>query len=116
MQAIIFPYDVMIIRHKERLENALRKISELRQNTMFADDFHNLTKLKEVENMMFCAELFLRASLMREESRKDYYREDFPNVDNKNWLKWILVKKNKETNQPEFFNEPIIWEDPSRIK
>ncbi|MFX1296423.1 MAG: FAD-binding protein, partial [Promethearchaeota archaeon] len=116
MQAIIFPYDVMIIRHKERLENALRKISKLRQDTMLADDFHNLTKLKEVENMLLCAELFLKASIMRKESRKDYYRQDYPNVDNKNWLKWILVKKNKEKNQSDFYTEPLIWEDPSIIK
>jgi succinate dehydrogenase/fumarate reductase flavoprotein subunit len=32
------------------------------------------------------------ASLMRTESRGFDYREDYPEMDNRNWLKWIIVK------------------------
>ena len=29
---------------------------------------------------------------MRTESRGTFYREDYPERDDKNWLKWIIVK------------------------
>ncbi|MHA1273610.1 MAG: hypothetical protein ACTSQP_15650 [Promethearchaeota archaeon] len=110
MQKIIFPYDVMIIKHEKRLQNALNKILQLKREKaekMAAHDYHSLIKLKEVENMLFCAELFLKASIMRKESRKDHYREDYPYRDDENWLKWINVRKNSDTGEPEFFTEPI---------
>ena len=35
---------------------------------------------------------------MRTESRGTHYRTDFPYRDDKNWLAWILIKKDKEGN------------------
>ena len=58
-----------------------------------AGDAHYLMKLIEVQAMMFTAELFLRASLMRTESRAGHYREDYPDHDDKNWLKWIIISQ-----------------------
>ena len=44
--------------------------------------------------MVLSAEMTLRASLMRKESRENiFYREDYPNPDNANWLKWIVVER-----------------------
>ena len=43
--------------------------------------------------MTLIAELMLRASLMRTESRGSHYREDYPNRDDRNWLKWIVISQ-----------------------
>lgn len=41
--------------------------------------------------MVLCAEMFDRASLLRKESRGWFQREDYPDVDNRDWLKWIML-------------------------
>ncbi len=46
----------------------------------------------EIENMVTVLELSARAALERTESRGVHYREDYPNVDNDNWLKEIVLK------------------------
>jgi len=40
--------------------------------------------------MTLCAEVFLRFALFREESRGSNIREDYPETDNINWLKWSV--------------------------
>ncbi|MBU1672688.1 MAG: hypothetical protein KKF41_09685 [Actinobacteria bacterium] len=60
---------------------------------LFAADPHELVKADETANMVLAAEMFLRSSLERTESRGDHYREDFPDTDNDRWLKWINARK-----------------------
>jgi succinate dehydrogenase/fumarate reductase flavoprotein subunit len=43
--------------------------------------------------MALCAEMFYRASLDRKESRGWFVREDYPERDNANWLKWIILEE-----------------------
>jgi succinate dehydrogenase / fumarate reductase flavoprotein subunit len=45
----------------------------------------------DVFNMVQLAESIIRPALMREESRGAHYREDYPQSDNKNWLKHISL-------------------------
>jgi len=52
-----------------------------------------LTEALEATVQVDIAEMIIRAALMREESRKSHYRTDFPRLDNKNWLKNIIIKK-----------------------
>lgn len=43
--------------------------------------------------MIICAEMKLKASLMRTESRCSHYRLDYPEMDNENWQAWINIFK-----------------------
>jgi succinate dehydrogenase/fumarate reductase flavoprotein subunit len=106
LQDITAPMKYNLRRSKERLEEALDKLDGLKAKlpTLQAKDLHYLSKCHEVQSMALCAELTFRAALMRAESRGFHFREDFPERDDKNWLKWIIVKqdggKMKLSTQP----------------
>jgi succinate dehydrogenase/fumarate reductase flavoprotein subunit len=70
-----------------------------------AKDFHYLSKCHEVKSMTICAELTFKAALTRTESRGFHYREDYPEPDDKNWLKWIILKK--EGDDIQISTQPI---------
>jgi succinate dehydrogenase/fumarate reductase flavoprotein subunit len=94
VKEIIAPVETSVYMHEDRLNNALKKLEKVKAKIplMQADDFHNLLSCHEAEAMVLCAEMFFRASLLRKESRGWFLREDYPEMDNKNWLKWITVK------------------------
>jgi succinate dehydrogenase / fumarate reductase flavoprotein subunit len=95
LQEITAPIKYSLRRSKDRLNEALAVIENLRKQLpeLQAGDFHYLSKCHEVKSMVLCAELTCRAALMREESRGSHFREDFPQRDDKNWLKWIILKQ-----------------------
>ncbi len=107
IQEIIFPYDVCILKSEETLGRALSKLEKLKVEVlpqMTAADAHHLLKLREVRGIAFITELYLRASLMRQETRAGHYREDYPDRDN-NWLKWIVIRQEK--GKIKFRTEPV---------
>jgi succinate dehydrogenase/fumarate reductase flavoprotein subunit len=97
LQNIMFPYFVMYVKEKSRMELALSQIMYLQEKyapELKADSAHGLRLAHETRNMLLNAEMKLRAGLAREESRGTHYREDFPYRDDANWLSWVkLVKK-----------------------
>jgi succinate dehydrogenase / fumarate reductase flavoprotein subunit len=106
IQDVTAPMKYNLRRSKERLEEALAKLDRLEEKlpALQAKDLHYLSKCHEVKSMALCAELTFRAALMRSESRGFHFREDFPERDDKNWLKWIILKqdegKMKLSSQP----------------
>ena len=107
IQEIIVPIKYNLRRSKDRLEEALSKLEALKQKlpTLFAKDGHALFQCHEAKAMALCAEMTYRAALMREESRGWHYREDYPKRDDKNWLKWIIVKQ--EGDKMVLSTEPV---------
>jgi len=100
MQRILFPADVLIIMSEPKLKNALSRALTLKEETLpslKATDIRTLIKVKETQTMMLSAEMTLRASMMRKETRENiFYREDYNKPDNKNWLKWIIAEKGRD--------------------
>ncbi len=96
IQEAIFPYDVCILKNEKSLKEALRKIERIKNEAltqMTARDAHYLLKWIEVQGIAFVAELYLRTSLMREETRAGHFREDHPDRDNEKWLCWIIARR-----------------------
>ena len=56
--------------------------------------------------MVTCAELFYTAAMERKESRGWFAREDYAERDDKNWLKWICLKKDK-SGKIAMYTEPV---------
>jgi succinate dehydrogenase/fumarate reductase flavoprotein subunit len=94
LQGIMFPYYVMYVKERSRLEAALSQITYLKETygpQLKVDDPHGLRMAHETRNMLLNAEMKLRAGLAREESRGTHYREDFPFRDDANWLCWLKL-------------------------
>jgi succinate dehydrogenase/fumarate reductase flavoprotein subunit len=99
LQNTMFPYYVLMVQKQDRLEAALTQIMFLQEHMvplLVASDIHELKLAHETQNMLLNAEMKLRASLMRTESRGTHYREDYPARDDDNWLAWILIEKGKD--------------------
>ena len=107
LQAVMFAYDVGILKSAERLQRALREVEALDQQfqDLAAPHTHELVRLKETEAMLLAARFILDASLLRTESRLSHFREDHPQRDDANWLVWIDVLPGG--NQPEFTKTPV---------
>jgi succinate dehydrogenase/fumarate reductase flavoprotein subunit len=82
-------------REAGRMNEALGILADAREKLqrVGAPDFHDLARYHSAESMLMAAEFTLKAALMREESRAQHFRVDFPERDDKNWLKWINIER-----------------------
>ncbi|MFC1901440.1 FAD-dependent oxidoreductase [Chloroflexota bacterium] len=106
LQSNIFP--VFILKNEANLRRALHKVEAIRDEVLTrtgASDLHHLAKLKGIRSMTLVAELILRASLVRTESRASHYREDYPDRDDEAWLKWIFASQ--ENGKLNFYLKPV---------
>ena len=95
-QEIVYPADVCLIKSDASLNRALRRVEYAKEAIaprLAAKDPRDLAKLYEAKSMLQAAELFVRSSLMRTETRAGHYREDYPDRNNEEWLGWIYAKK-----------------------
>lgn len=46
--------------------------------------------------MILSAEMKMRASMMRTESRCSHYRLDYPDIDVENWNAWINIRQDSD--------------------
>ncbi len=96
LQNTMFPYYVLYVKKPDRLQPALDQVMFLQEHMvplLVASDVHELKLAHETASMLLNAEMKLRASLFRTESRGTHYREDHPARDDKNWLAWVLLQR-----------------------
>ena len=86
------------MKHRDRLDGALAMIEKVKAKLpdLTAKDPHELVRCHEAKSMALNSEILYRASLMRTETRGTNMREDHPNRDDKNWMKWLIVTKEDE--------------------
>ena len=107
LQEAVAPVKYSIRRSGPRMEEALSIVKEVKEKLpeLWARDGHGLCLCHEVAAMEVCAEMYFVASIMRTESRGTLFREDYPERDDKNWLKWIIVKQ--EDGKMKLSTEPV---------
>ncbi|NDY74161.1 succinate dehydrogenase/fumarate reductase flavoprotein subunit [Desulfobacter hydrogenophilus] len=99
LQGIMIPNFIIYIKKENLLKAALAYVEELRDHHMpmlRAADLHELRLAFETANMIISAEMKLKASLMRKESRCSHFRLDYPEMDTQNWNAWINIYKNSD--------------------
>lgn len=104
LQGVMIPNFVLYIKKESMMRAALTYVEELRDHHMpmlRAADLHELRLAHETANMIISAEMKLKASIMRTESRCSHYRLDYPEPDNGNWQAWINIFKG-ENNVMQF--------------
>ncbi len=94
IQQAMAPVEQSVVMHKDRMAKPVALIEEAKELVpkLCAKDLHETMKCLEAEAMVLSAEMHYKASEMRKESRGWFMREDYPEMDNKNWLKWITVQ------------------------
>lgn len=95
--------NVGVFRNKEKLEQALAKVKELKErfkniNIMCKDSRLNLDLMwnMELEGNLDVAEVIVSGALTREESRGSQFRTDFPTRNDKKWLQHTLAYHSPE--------------------
>ena len=92
-----------VYRNQAGMESALDTIRQLRERyqSVYVPDKGktwntNLVFTLELGFMLDCAEAITLSAIERKESRGAHTREDFPERDDENWLRHILVKQTED--------------------
>lgn len=104
--------DCSVYRTESGLKDALVRLGALeeRYSSVTVDNkgssFNmDLVEAIELESLLGLSDTILRSALNRQESRGAHFREDYPERDDKNWLKHTLVRKTE--HGAEIFYKPV---------
>lgn len=95
------------IRNARSVREGLSRVSEMEGRLAELEAAGSSLELHEVKGSMLISKAIMRASLEREESRGAFYRDDFPERDDGNWLKHVLLKLDAETGDFIVFHQPV---------
>jgi succinate dehydrogenase/fumarate reductase flavoprotein subunit len=105
--------DVGVIKIGSRLENGIKEIESMKKEVPKVYAAHkgktynrSWIDALEIRNMLDTLEVIARCALYRTESRGNHYRVDFPEMDNKNWLKNVIAKD--VGGQVQVWTEPVV--------
>jgi len=118
LQNTMMPYFILFIKHEKRLSAALSIVEFLRDHLtpkLVAKDNHELRLAHETRNMILNAEMILKSSLYRTESRGQHYREDYPRRNDPEWLVWLKLREDHGSMMISAEQIPRVrWPDMSR--
>jgi len=111
VQKAMGPMDYSVYMALDRMKEAIPYVEQARALVpkLKAVDMHDLLACHEAEAMVLSAEMHFFAAQERKESRGWFLREDYPEMDNENWLKWIIIKQ--ENGEMAMHTEPVPVEN-----
>jgi succinate dehydrogenase/fumarate reductase flavoprotein subunit len=86
------------VKTETLLERGLSRLQELKAAPLRAACPHELARCLEVKSLIDNAEMILRTSLARKETRRKpcgYYRADYPQQDDANWYAFSTIRMEK---------------------
>lgn len=105
---------VTVKRNNKDLQNAIHKIKELKErlkNISLSDrsQFANQTYIFAAQfgPMLEIAHVIAKGALLRDEFRGAHYKPEFPQRDDKHWLKETIAQYHPEKEDPEITYNPI---------
>ena len=104
-----------IVRNPDDLEKALAKIDDFRSKSRNCrieapkDLMHNLG----LQNMLLISEMVCKSALLRKESRGSHWRPDYPQEDNNNCLKNIVIRKENDEMMIDMHSVQMEFVSPS---
>lgn len=103
------PLDLMV-QSADTITESLARTRALRERVpeVSAQSFHNLVKFHDARNALDNFELIYASMLDRTESRESFYRQDFPYMDDVEWLCWHTARRDE--SGLEFNKVPIPFE------
>ena len=103
-----------VIRYNKNLQAADAKICEFLQrfhriNLSDRSQWANTSVAfsRQLYNMLQLARVMTQGAAMRDESRGAHYKPDFPDRDDKNWMKTTKATYAADANAPKFEFEPV---------
>lgn len=98
-------------KNERKLQQALWWIPRFRNEmkNIQVRDYHELSRFEEIKFILDCMELSVYAALERKESRWGWfhYRTDYPQQDDDNWLKHVVLEYGKKSGEPQTTLVPI---------
>ena len=119
IERYIFQVDVVMSKNEATIHRVLGEIEEMKKllPLLTADDPHALAKCLEVADNVLSLEMVFRAADMRKETRGQAYphfRTDYPDHDDKNWLKWINIRQGNDGEMELYTEDVPLWRYPVR--
>lgn len=106
-----------IFRKEDLMQQGLQQLVELKERyqNVFIEDkgkVYNLNFFRalELENMLELAHVIAAGALARKESRGAHFREDYPKMDNPNFLKHTIATRDAQ-GSPQLSYRPVTIED-----
>src|SRR3954470_14303157 len=106
--------DCTVIRYNKNLQQTDAKLVEflerfrninLSDRSMWANTSFAFTR--QLYNMLQLSRVIAQGAAMRDESRGAHYKPDFPDRDDKNWLKTTKASFAPDADEPKFEFEPV---------
>jgi succinate dehydrogenase / fumarate reductase, flavoprotein subunit len=106
--------NVTVIRYNKALQNTDAKLVELLErfnhiNVGDKSQWANTSFIftRQLYNMLQLSRVIVQGAAMRDESRGAHYKPDFPERDDKNWLKTTKAYFAPDVDEPRFEFEPV---------
>ena len=82
---------ISVARSQEGILQGLERLAEIKERRIKVTNHEQLIAAFDVKNLLAAGEMISKAALARTETRGQHYRTDFPNLQDPEWRRWIVI-------------------------